>query len=86
MTRRKTCFGILVALALLAPATSVFGCPVCFGDSDAPIVKGVEMSVLFMMGITYFLISGGVVAAVLLRRRARRLNGEHPDLAKETSS
>jgi hypothetical protein len=66
----RALFALLPILAL-APAS--LGCPICFGESDAPIVKGVEMSVLFMVGVTYFLILGGGATFLLLRRRARRL-------------
>lgn len=63
----------LAAIAMLAFATSAFGCTVCFGESDHPIVKGAEASVLFMVGVTYTLLGSGVAAFFLLRRRARRL-------------
>lgn len=53
-------------------APSSLACAVCFGKSDSPIVQGVEVSVLFMVGLTYLLIIGGVVSFLLLRRRARR--------------
>jgi len=66
----------LALLPLLAVAPAAFGCPICFGESDAPIVKGVEMSVLFMVGVTYFLILGGGATFLLLRRRARKLAEE----------
>lgn len=62
--------GVSLALAALAPSSHA--CAVCFGNSDAPILKGVETSVLFMVGVTYFLIVGGVVTFLLLRRRALR--------------
>lgn len=73
MSRRG---GILAtaAAAMLAFAASSAACPVCFGDSDDPIVKGVEASVLFMIGVTYCLLGGGVTTFLLLRRRARRLS------------
>ena len=63
----------LAAIAMLAGATSAFGCTVCFGETDHPIVKGAEASVLFMMFITYMTLGSGVVGFFLLRRRARRL-------------
>lgn len=66
---------ILLVLAFTGPgAADAFGCPVCYGDSDEQIVKGAEVSVLFMVGLTYLLLmGGGVLAFVLYRRRARRL-------------
>lgn len=68
----------LATAAMLAGAAGAFGCPVCFGESDDPIVKGAQASVLFMVGVTYFLLGGGVTTVFLLRRRARRLAGSDP--------
>ena len=68
----------LFAVFALAVAAPVFGCPVCFGDSDAPIVKGIEMSVLFMVIVTYGVILTGMTFAFLSYRRARRLATEQP--------
>lgn len=76
----------LATLALLSLATSAFACPVCFGDSDDPIVKGVEASVLFMVGVTYFLLGGGVITFILLRRRAKRLAALQTALALSVQS
>ena len=70
--RRKLTLG-LASVAMLAAAAGAFGCTVCFGESDDPIVKGAEASVLFMVIVTYLLLGSGVAAAFLLRRRARRL-------------
>ena len=73
MSRSRLLVLSLATVALLSIAASSFACPVCFGDSDDPIVKGVEASVLFMVGVTYFLLFGGLTTFILLRRRARRL-------------
>lgn len=75
MNKRRTFTWLLALFLSIALAGQSFGCPVCFGDSDAPIVKGVEMSVLFMVGITYSVILGGVAVFFLLRYRARQLRG-----------
>jgi hypothetical protein len=71
---RLVILGLGAFLGLAWGATSL-GCPVCFGESDAPIVKGVQMSVLFMIGITYSLMFSGVAAVIVLRRRALSQNG-----------
>jgi len=71
MNLRKTALRALALAAMLAVAAPSFGCPVCFGESDAPIVKGAEMSILFMMGVTYTLIGSGVATFLVLRRRRR---------------
>lgn len=76
--QRAVCWSLLASM-LLAQAPVSFACPVCFGDSDEPIIKGLEMSILFMIVTTYFLIIGGVVCFFLLRRRARRLTKQPVD-------
>ena len=63
----------LATAAMLACAASSFACTVCFGDSDDPILKGAQASVLFLGGVTYMILGGGVASFFLLRRRARRL-------------
>lgn len=70
--KKAVIWGILVAALLLMAAESL-ACPVCFGESDDPIIKGLQSSILFMVGITYTLILGGVATFIFLRRRARRL-------------
>lgn len=72
---RKTLIWAALIAALLMLAAESLACPVCFGESDAPIVKGAEMSILFMMGVTYTLIGSGVAAFFVLRRRRRRISG-----------
>ena len=81
---RLAVLGLATFLAF-AWGTASLGCPVCFGESDAPIVKGVEMSVLFMVGITYSLMFSGVAAVIVLRRRVRQTNGAPEQPTNETS-
>lgn len=77
MNKPRTLTWLLVIFLSIALAGQSLGCAVCFGDSDAPIVKGVEMSVLFMVGVTYSVILGGIAVFFLLRRRARHLQDLH---------
>ncbi len=72
---------IALTLVLLAVAASSQACPVCFGNSDAPVVKGVEASVIFLGVLTYLLILSGGISFVLIRRRALRLQKQQADLA-----
>ena len=73
MSRARPLVLALAALAMLATATSAFACPVCYGESNDPIVKGAQASMLFMAVLTYLLLGTGVVSFLLLRRRAKRL-------------
>ncbi len=71
-------------LAILAMAGVTFeavACAVCFGESDSPFVKGTELSVLFMVIVTYFLIGGGAATVFILRRRQQRQLKQDSDSA-----
>ena len=83
--RKKLTLG-LAAVAMLAAATSAFACTVCFGESDHPIVRGAEASVLFMVAVTYLLLGSGVAGFFLLRRRARRLAEQNAADRPQTQS
>lgn len=63
----------LALLAILGAALPAAACPVCYGDTDSPMVEAAEASILFMAILTYALIFGGVALFIVLRRRARRL-------------
>ncbi len=63
---------IAAALAAAVAAAPAFACPVCYGETDSPFAKAADLSVLFMMIVTYAVIVGGLVAFFVLRVRARR--------------
>ena len=69
---RRAAVWALAVTAMLAVAVPALACPVCFGESDSPIVEGAERSILFMIGVTYTVIGSGVAAFVVLRRRSRQ--------------
>ncbi|NJL28045.1 MAG: hypothetical protein HC897_09155 [Thermoanaerobaculia bacterium] len=68
---RATAWGVVLLAA--CAAVPVGACPVCYGDTDSPMIRGAELSILFMAILTYALIFGGVALFIVLRRRARRL-------------
>ena len=70
--KKAALFHALVGIFLAAAASPAWACSVCFGKADSPIVKGVELSVIFMVGVTYTVITGGFASFFLLRLRARR--------------
>ncbi len=59
---------LAVFLILLAPVARA--CPVCFGETDAPIADGLGASIFFLIGVTYLLILSGGVMLWRARRRA----------------
>ena len=79
---RKAWFLVAALVAIVAGVTDAFGCPVCYGESDEQILKGVEMSVLFMIGLTYLLLlSSAVVTFFAYRRRLRRRSAARDEIS-----
>lgn len=52
-----------------APA---FACPVCYGEASGSMIDGAKLSVAFLGGLVYLVISGGVGAVLVLRRHVRK--------------
>lgn len=70
----RTTKPIIVAagLAATAWARDAAACSVCYGDAEGGFILGAQWAALLMIGITYTLLSGGVVTFIALRRRALR--------------
>lgn len=68
---RKIPLFVLLTLGtlLLVPALDTLACTVCYGAADSPVVRGAEKASLFLIGVTYFLLIGGVVGFVAIRRK-----------------
>jgi hypothetical protein len=62
---------LLVLLALGVPRVAL-ACPVCFGNSDAPMAKATNSGVLFMLGIVAVVLAAFASFFVHLIRRANR--------------
>lgn len=56
----------------------LWACSVCFGSVEGPLVDGLNLSVIFMLLLTYTVIGGFVGFFVYLRRR-ERLFADSPD-------
>ena len=52
--------------------TDLLACSVCWGAVQDPVVHGTKLSIVFLLGLTYALLGGGVGMVVLLRRKALR--------------
>jgi hypothetical protein len=59
----------LTLLALAVPRVAL-ACPVCFGQSDAPLALGAKMGVFFMLGVTVAMLAAFAAFFVYLMRRA----------------
>jgi hypothetical protein len=63
----------ITTLMLLAAPRIALACPVCFGQNDSPLAKGVNMGVFFMLGIVAVMLGGFASFFIYLSRRARAL-------------
>lgn len=65
---------VFAALAvMLAVPRLALACPVCFGNSDAPMAVATNNGVLFMIGVVVAVLAGFASFFIYLIRRANRL-------------
>ena len=61
----------LVTLLLLGAPRTALACPVCFGQSDAPMAKAMNMGIMLMLVVIVGVLGAFVYFIVSLARRAR---------------
>jgi hypothetical protein len=64
---RKT---IITSLLVAAPRAA-FACPVCFGQNDSPLAKGVNMGIFMMLGFVALVLASFAYFFIYLIRRAK---------------
>ncbi|MEM7482231.1 MAG: hypothetical protein AAF481_13730 [Acidobacteriota bacterium] len=64
---------VLVIAALFLWPGDLLACPVCYGEAEEPVIDGARWSIIFLGGLLYAMIGGGLTLFLLLRRRAQRL-------------
>jgi hypothetical protein len=69
MSFAKTLFTALT-LVLASPALAL-ACPVCFGQSDSPMARGMNLGVLTLLGVTLTVLGAFGAFFIHLMRRAR---------------
>jgi hypothetical protein len=65
-------FRACVLAALILAPRAALACPVCFGNSDAPMAVATNNGVLFMLGVIAVVLSAFAAFIVNLMRRANR--------------
>jgi hypothetical protein len=71
---RKTLFTLI---ALAAPRAAL-ACPVCFGQSDSPMAKAINMGIIAMLVVVAGMLASFAAFFIYLNRRARLVNGDNP--------
>ena len=57
----------------------LLACSVCFGAAQDPVVEGTKLSIVFLLGLTYLLLGGGIGMVLVVRRKALRAAGAGSD-------
>ena len=60
----------------------LLACSVCFGAAQDPVVEGTKLSIVFLLGLTYLLLGGGIGMVLVVRRKALRAAGAGSDAAR----
>ena len=79
VTRPKHVLRLAATLALVAAPRAALACPVCFGQSDSPLAKGVNMGVLFLLGTIIAVLVAFASFIIYLARRAKLFAGDNID-------
>ena len=85
MTSLRTARRLVVTLALVLAPRAALACPVCFGQSDSPLAKGVNMGVLFLLGTITAVLIGFASFMVYLARRAKVFADDNVGSVRETA-
>jgi hypothetical protein len=70
---RRVLFAIVIAVLTLGAPRAALACPVCFGNSDAPMAIATNTGIIFMLGIVGAVLCGFASFFVYLMRRAKRV-------------
>lgn len=69
--------GLTVVLAVAA-SPAARACAACFGRSDSPLAEGMNMGILFLLGVIVSVLVGFASFFVFLARRSARLHAAAP--------
>jgi hypothetical protein len=61
----------LISALLGGVPRAVWACAVCFGQSDAPMAKGMNMGIFLMLGVTVAMLAAFASFFIYLARRMR---------------
>jgi hypothetical protein len=71
--RRVFFIAIIVAAMAFAVPRAALACPVCFGDSNAPMAIATNTGIMFMLVVVAAVLCGFASFFIYLMRRAKRV-------------
>ncbi len=69
---RKT----LLTLGVFAAPRAALACPVCFGNSDAPMAIATNMGIIAMLVVVAGMVGAFATFFIYLNRRAKRVDAQ----------
>lgn len=79
--KRRMFISVFVVVGTMMFSEAALACPSCYGAADGPMIQGMNMAILTMLGITGVVLAAISSFFVMMRRRIKRLrSGEltHP--------
>ena len=70
---RRVLVAIVAAAVMLGVPRAALACPVCFGNSDAPMAIATNTGIIFMLVIVGAVLCGFASFFIYLMRRAKRV-------------
>lgn len=68
-----SCVRVFVGVLVVGVPRLALACPVCFGNSDAPMAKATNDGVIFMLAIVALMLTAFASFFIYLYRRAKRI-------------
>ena len=73
MRKRLTSLLVFLALAFVTAPQTVHACAACYGASDSPLAKGMNMGILFLLGVIGSVFLGITAFFIFVARNSARL-------------
>ena len=74
-----------IAVLLLA-RSDLLACAVCYGQSDSPLAEGMNMGILFLLGVVALVLGGFVAFFIYLARRSAAVAASRQAASNSISS
>jgi heme/copper-type cytochrome/quinol oxidase subunit 2 len=68
---------VVLFATVLTGTTDAWACPSCYGAADGPMIDGMNMAILTMLGITGSVLGAITSFFVMMRRRLKRLRNSN---------
>jgi heme/copper-type cytochrome/quinol oxidase subunit 2 len=73
----------LLFLCTLLTNTSMLACPVCYGNTESPMIDGMNTAILAMLGITGFVLTGISTFFIMMRKKIKSQQTNAPFIDKK---